>query len=169
MRNNWLFPLDLDPNGGSLNMFPVEPLVSGHLLSHISSFVDNSLYNFRYMYVPGSLALQEAFSRFSKLAGTFLFCFANGPNINHRLPNNSHSSNPRSCRSSTRINRVSSVRHNLIGFDCNSSRRKGESNMPVIFGKLSRFTIRQLCEEAGQFKFPVLSLAAALVPPLDNV
>jgi len=75
MRNNWLFFMDLD--GSSRDIFPIEPLVlhnyGGHLFSQISSFVDNSIYQSRNLYAPGSIALREAFSCVSKLAGALLF------------------------------------------------------------------------------------------------
>lgn len=164
MRNNWLFPMDLD--GWS----PVEPLVHPHLLSHIGSFVDNSIYHSRYFYVSGSMALQDAFNCMSKFTGALLLWFASGSNsnVNHNLPGNSYGSSTRSCKSYTQVNRITSAGHNLAGFGRNF-RLKGESVIPVIFDKISSFSVRLLCKQAEQLQsFPMLSLAAALIPPFDN-
>ncbi|GMP83996.1 hypothetical protein CsSME_00037706 [Camellia sinensis var. sinensis] len=173
MRNNWLFFMDLD--GGSPYMFPVEPLAphsfGGHLLYQISSFVDNSLYNTRYLYVPGSLALQEAFNCISKFAGALLFWFASGSNSNtsHKLSGNSYASNPKGFKSPAQVKLSTSSRHNLLGFYFNS-RSKGKTFSPVIFGNILSVTTKQLHSAAKELQsFPVLSLAAALVPPFDNV
>ncbi|KAK3027507.1 LOW QUALITY PROTEIN: hypothetical protein RJ639_040222 [Escallonia herrerae] len=152
--------------GGSSNPFPIEPLATHHFLSQISSFVDN--YHSRYLYVPGSLLFRKLSTAF--LSGLFLW-FASGSNsnINHNLPGTSHASNPRSCKASPQLNHVNLSRQSLKGFFCNF-RIRGESSIPVFFGKISRFTMRQLCKEAKQLQsLPVLSLAAALVPPLDNI
>ncbi|KAK2965579.1 hypothetical protein RJ640_018745, partial [Escallonia rubra] len=159
----------MDFEGASLNPFPIEPLATHHFLSQISSFVDN--YHSRYLYEPGSLALQEAFNCISKFAGGLFLWFASGSNsnINRNLPGTSHASNPRSCKASAQLNHVNSSRQTFKGFCCNF-RIRGESSIPVFLGKLSRFTMRQLCKEAKQLQsLPVLSLAAALVPPLDNI
>ncbi|CAK9153053.1 unnamed protein product [Ilex paraguariensis] len=170
MPNNWLFFMDLD--GGSSNMLPMDPLVphtlGAHLLSHISSFVDSSLYHARFLYAPGSLALREAFNSVSKFAGALLFWFASGSNsnINRPLSGNSASDN-KSYNSLRQVKQISSTRHNLKGFHYNS-RLKGV--VPMIFGKVSSFTVGKLCKQAEQLQYlPLLSLAAALVPPLDNV
>ncbi|KAK2989429.1 hypothetical protein RJ640_018747, partial [Escallonia rubra] len=167
LRNILVFLMDFE--GASLNPFPIEPLATHHFLSQISSFVDN--YHSRYLYVPGSLALQEAFNCISKFAGGLFLWFASGSNsnINRNLPGSSHASNPRSCKASAQLNHVNSSRQTFKGFCC-SFRIRGESSIPVFLGKISRFTMRQLCKEAKQLQsLHVLSLAAALVPPLDNI
>ncbi|KAK9273037.1 hypothetical protein L1049_017844 [Liquidambar formosana] len=173
MRNNWLFFPDLD--GGSPYSFPSEHLVShgfgGHLFYQISSFVDNSLCQSRYLYVPGSLALQEAFNCISKFAGALLFWFSSGSNsnINCKSSGYSHGSRSGSHKSSAQVKHITSSRQNITGFRF-SSRSKRESGSPVIFGNIMSSTIRHMFKEAEQLQsLPVLSLAAALVPPFDNL
>ncbi|GFQ00048.1 fatty-acid-binding protein 2 [Phtheirospermum japonicum] len=53
----------------------MDPLLpqSAHWLTHIASLVDNS----RYLYVPGSSVLQEAFNCMSKFAGALVVCSSN--------------------------------------------------------------------------------------------
>ncbi|XP_052210179.1 fatty-acid-binding protein 2 isoform X2 [Diospyros lotus] len=168
MRNNWLFFMDLD-NGGSPYMFPADPfapqIFGGNLLSQISWFVDNSVYHSKQFYVPGSLALQEAFNCLSKFSGALLFWFASVSNsrTSGNFPGNSHKS--KGHNSPVRVKHITSSRHNLLGFFCNS-RSKGKSS----HSKISSFTARQLQNGAEELlSFPALSLAAALVPPFDNV
>ncbi|KAK6119605.1 hypothetical protein DH2020_046628 [Rehmannia glutinosa] len=165
MGNNWLF--FVEPDGGSSSIFPMDPLLPQsfgvHWLSHITSFVDNS----RYLYVPGSSVLQEAFNCMSKFAGALVVWFASGSNCNvgHKLPG-SHSS---CSNSSTQVKNISSVRQDLTGFFSKSKHRR-KSAIPVVFGKISSFALKQMCKEAERLQsFPLLSLAAALVPPFTNV
>ncbi|PSR93628.1 Fatty-acid-binding protein [Actinidia chinensis var. chinensis] len=173
MRNNWLFFMDLD--GRSPYMFPAEPPVpqsfGGHLVSQISLFVDNSLYSSRYLYVPGSLTLQEAFNYISKFAGALLFWFGGGTNsnISSNLSGNSRASNPTSCRSPVQAKHINCSRHKHLGFSF-SSGAKGKSATPLDFGKISSFTARQLLSAAEELRsFPVVSLGAALVSPFNDV
>ncbi|XP_043722678.1 fatty-acid-binding protein 2 [Telopea speciosissima] len=170
MRNGWFFLMDVD--GGSPYILPTEPLISqnfgGHLLSHIGSFVDSSLYLSRYLNVPGSLALQEAFGCISKFAGALLFLFSSGSNGHVKPLGSSHGSNLRNCKTCSQVKQVTSCRHNTIGLQFNF-RSRGESSTPFLFGKIARSTIRHLCKEFEQLQsIPVLSLAAALVPPFDK-
>ncbi|KAK6119734.1 hypothetical protein DH2020_046527 [Rehmannia glutinosa] len=165
MGNNWLF--FVEPDGGSSGIFPMDPLLPQsfgvHWLSHITSFVDNS----RYLYVPGSSVLQEAFNCMSKFAGALVVWFGSGSNCNvgHKLPG-SHSS---CSNSSTQVKNISSVRQDLTGFFSKSKHRR-KSAIPVVFGKMSSFALKQMCKEAERLQsFPLLSLAAALVPPFTNV
>ncbi|KAL6965704.1 hypothetical protein U1Q18_036760 [Sarracenia purpurea var. burkii] len=164
----------MDFDGRSPYMFPEESLApqifEGHLLSHINLFVDNSLYTSRYLYVSGSLALQEAFNSISKFAGALLFWFASGSNshISRRLSGNSHASNSLSCKSPVQVKHIASSGHNLLGFSFRRSNRTPFT--PLIFSKISSFTARQLLSQVGEpHSFSVLSLAAALVPPFNNV
>ncbi|XP_010261878.1 PREDICTED: fatty-acid-binding protein 2-like isoform X2 [Nelumbo nucifera] len=172
MRNSWFFFLDLD--GGSPYIYPPDPLVyqsfGGHLLSQISSFVDNSLHQSRYIYFPGSLVLQEAFNCFSKFAGALLFWCSAGSNSNiHRKVSDSpHGSKHRSFKSCTQIKQITSCRHNLAGLH-SSSRSRPESTFPLLFDRIANSTISQLCNEVEQLQpFPMFMLAAALVPPFDK-
>ena len=156
-------------------MFPAEPPVpqsfGGHLVSQISLFVDNSLYSSRYLYVPGSLTLQEAFNYISKFAGALLFWFGGGTNsnISSNLSGNSRASNPTSCRSPVQAKHINCSRHKHLGFSF-SSGAKGKSATPLDFGKISSFTARQLLSAAEELRsFPVVSLGAALVSPFNDV
>ncbi|KAK4412705.1 Fatty-acid-binding protein 2 [Sesamum alatum] len=169
MGNNWLF--FIEPDGSSSGIFPMDPLLPHslgvHWLSHITSFVDNS----RYIFVPGSLALQEAFNCMSKFAGALVIWFAGGSssNMRQKLPGHHIRSHSSCSNSSTRVKHISSVRRDLTGFFRNSRHRR-KSAIPVVFGKISSFALKQICRQAERLQsFPVLSLAAALVPPFTNV
>lgn len=169
MRNNWMF--FVEPDGGSSGIFPMGPLLphslGPHCFYHITSFVGNS----RFLYVPGSLVLQEAFNCMSKFAGALVVWFASGSNsrINQRLPGDhvgSHSNYP---VKSAKVKHISSVRRDLAGFFCKSKYRR-KSAFPMVFGKISSFALKQICKESERLQsFPLLSLAAALVPPFTNV
>lgn len=172
MRNNWLFFIDLD--GSSRDIFPIEPLVlhnyGGNLFAQISSFVDNSIYQSRNLYAPGSLALREAFNCVSKLAGALLFWISSTStsNLTQDIASSSHGSETKSCASSTQVKHIISSRHNLAGF--RFVRSKGKSAPPVCFDKISSFMMKLMSREAKRLQsYPLLSLAAALVPPLDNL
>ncbi|KAL2237212.1 UNVERIFIED_CONTAM: Fatty-acid-binding protein 2 [Sesamum indicum] len=169
MGNNWLF--FIEPDGSSSGIFPMDPLLphslGGHWLCHITSFVDNS----RYIYVPGSLALQEAFNCMSKFAGALVIWFAGGSssNMKQKLPGHHIRSHSSCSKSSTQVKHISSVRHDLTAFFRNSRIRR-KSAIPVVFGKISSSALKQICKQAERLQsFPVLSLAAALVPPFTNV
>lgn len=171
MPNNWLFFIDHD--GGTPDIFLIESLVlhtfGGQLCSQFSSFLDNSIHHSRSVYVPGSAALREAFNCMSKLAGALLFWFSSTStsNMTWDISSNSHGSKHRSCSSSTQVNRITS-RGNVVGFHLNSS--KGKPAIPVLFDKISSFTMKLLFREAkGLQSYPLLSLAAALVPPFENL
>ena len=161
----------MDPNGGSSNIFPMDPLVphrfSIHFLSHIVSFVDNS----RYLCVPGTLALQEAFNCFSKFAGAFFIWFARGSNsnINGKILGRHDGSNPINCKGDNQLKRIISQGQKFKGVLDNCI-CEGKSSIPFILDKISRFSMKQFYIEAEHLRsFPALSLAAALVPPLNNV
>ncbi|KAL3497413.1 hypothetical protein ACH5RR_040145 [Cinchona calisaya] len=159
----------MDPGGGSSSIFPMDPLVphsyGTHFLSRVAAFVENS----RYICGPGSLALQEAFNCVSKFAGSLLIWFASGSNsnINHKVLGKHGGSNPRNCKSKTQLKHIISCGEKFAGvFD--NCRCKGELGIPLIFSKM--FSMNQLFIEADQHcSFPLLSLAAALVPPFNNV
>lgn len=159
----------MDPNGGSSNIFPMDPLVphsfGTHFLSHIVSFVDNS----RYLCVPGTLALQEAFNCFSKFAGAFFIWFASGSNsnLNHKTLGRCDGSNPG--KGDNELKRIISQGQKFKGVLDNCI-CEGKSGIPFILDKISRFSMKQFYREAEHLhSFPALSLAAALVPPLNNV
>ncbi|KAG6672555.1 hypothetical protein I3842_16G063800 [Carya illinoinensis] len=97
----------MDLDGGSPDIIPIESFVlhnfGGHLFSHISSFLDNSMHQSQNMYVPRSLALREAFNCVSKLAGALLFWFSSTSTSNMTQDITSHGSKPRGPASSTQM------------------------------------------------------------------
>lgn len=169
MGNNRLF--FIEPDGSSSGIFPMDPLLphslGAHWFSHITSLVDDS----RHLYVTGSLVLQEAFNCMSKFAGALVIWFASGSNsnINRKLPGDHLGSHSSCFTTSTQVKHISSVRHDLTGFFWKSKYRR-RSAIPEVFDKISSFALKQMCKEAEWLQsFPVLSLAAALVPPFTNV
>ncbi|KAF8364893.1 hypothetical protein HHK36_032811 [Tetracentron sinense] len=170
MWNSLFIFMDLD--GGSPYIFPTDPLVphsfGGHILSQICPSVQNSLYHSKYLNNPGSLALQEAFNCISKFSGALFFCFSSGlnSNFNHKSSGNPK---PRSCTSCPQVDDITSCRHNLVELHL-GSRSQGDSAIPFLFGKIASSTMRLLRKEAEQRQsFSVLSLAAVLVPPFNNL
>lgn len=161
MRNNFI-----DGDWGSSEMSPIDPLMPYGFLSHISFIVDGS----RNLYVPGSQALQEAFKCFSKYAGALLVWFATGSNNrgNNQISGSHQGSRYTRSRMSIQTQRTTSTRHNFMELFW-QSRCIGKFTIPVIFRKISKFTMNQMYKEAKHLQsIPVLSLAAALVPPFDN-
>ncbi|KAL3500864.1 hypothetical protein ACH5RR_039957 [Cinchona calisaya] len=159
----------MDPNGDSSIIFPMDPLVphsfSTHFLSHIVAFADNS----RYLYVPGSLALQEAFNCFSKFAGSLFIWFASGSNSNIDHIGKHDGSYPRNRKCDAQLKRTISQGQKFKGVFGNCT-CEGKWGMPLILGKISRFSMKHLYMEAEQLcSLSPLSLAAALVPPFNNV
>lgn len=139
----------MDPKTGSSDIFPRDPLVPRgfgvHFLSNIASLIDNS----KYLYVPGSLTLQETFNFVSKFAGALIVWLSSGSNSN--------------------LAQVVSRGQKFSGvlFDQLS---KGKPGIPFILGTLSRFSMKQFCKDVGHLQsLPLLSLAAAPVPPFENV
>lgn len=174
MRNNWLFFMDLD--GGSPYIFPMEPFVSNglgaHLFSQFSSFVGISLYHSKHLYVPGTLAFPEAFSCMSKFTGAILFWFSSMSTS--KLSRDISSGNQRGlesrgCEPSALVKHIFSCKNNLAGYRFASDSR-GLFASPLVFGKISSYAMRSFFGEAEALRhIPLLSLAAALIPPLDNL
>ncbi|XVE70830.1 hypothetical protein DITRI_Ditri10aG0101700 [Diplodiscus trichospermus] len=175
MRNNWLFFIDLD-GGGSPYVFPVEPFLSNglgaHLFSQFSSLVDSSLYHSQHLHVPGSLAFREAFSCMSNFACAILFWFSSTSTSNLSrdiLAGSQHGLKSGSCKSSVQVKHIASCKNNLAGFHFPSESRD-QSATPRVFGNISSSAVRHFFGEAKALQsFPLLSLAAALIPPLDNL
>ncbi|XP_009764298.1 fatty-acid-binding protein 2 [Nicotiana sylvestris] len=168
MRNNLSF--FMDGNGGSSEMFPMDPLMpygfGTDFLSHISLIIDGS----RNLQVSGSQAIQEAFKCFSKYAGAMLVWFASGSNsrVNNQISGSHQGSRTTRSRMSIQAQQTASNRHNLMELFW-QSRCQGKFTIPLIFSEISKFTLKQLRKEAKQLQsIPLLSLAAALVPPFDN-
>ncbi|GMI97871.1 fatty-acid-binding protein 2 [Hibiscus trionum] len=174
MPNNWLFFMDLD--GGSPYIFPMETFVSSgfgaHLFSQFSSFVDGSLYHSTQLSVPGSLAFREAFSCMSKFTGAVLFWFSSMSTS--KLSRDISSGNQRdlksgSCKSSALVKHIASCKNNIAGF-CFASNSRGLPVTPLVIGKISSYAMRNFFGEAEALQhIPLLSLAAAMIPPLDNL
>ncbi|EOY30062.1 Chalcone-flavanone isomerase family protein isoform 3 [Theobroma cacao] len=175
MRSNWLLFMDLD-GGGSPYIFAMEPFVSNglgaHLFSQFSSLVDSSLYHSKHMYVPGSLAFREAFGCMSRFAGTLLFWFSSMSTSN--LSRDISAGNQRglksgSCKSSAKVKHIASCKNYVAGFQF-ASESSGQSATPLVFGKISSYAMRHFFGEVEALQsFPLLSLAAALIPPFDNL
>ncbi|KAK1308321.1 Fatty-acid-binding protein 2 [Acorus calamus] len=151
MRNDWLHFSNHDFDGRSHD-FGV------HLWFQIGLFVENSLHNSGQFHIMGSSAIHEAFSCMSKFAGALLFWFSTGPNSNfHRKAsrNNAHCSKPTSNQSYRHVTHISLNAQDLASLN---------------LGKSASSAVQHLWKEIGQFQSShVLSLAAALVPPLDNI
>ncbi|KAF9614694.1 hypothetical protein IFM89_019822 [Coptis chinensis] len=100
----------------------------------------------RHFYVPGSLALQQAYNRVSKFAGALL---------SGKLQGSRHGG--------------TFCVQNFLGLYCGSWSRV-ESAIPLFVGKIASSTVTHIWKELEQIQsFPVLSLAAALVPPFDSL
>lgn len=116
--NNWFFFMDLD--GVSPDIIPINSFVfhnfGGHLFSQISSFLDNSMHQSQNLYVPGSLALREAFNCAPKLAGAVLFWFSSTStsNMTQDIASTSHGPKPRSHASSAQVKHITSRRHKIL-------------------------------------------------------
>ncbi|OVA10340.1 Chalcone isomerase [Macleaya cordata] len=171
MRNNWFLFMDLD--GRSPYIFPTEPLLphscGSHLLSQIGSLVDNSLHHSRCLYGPGSLVIREAFNCISKFTGALLFWFASGAksNLHHKLSGSKHGSKPGNCQSCSQAKWITARSLVPLHF---GTRSRAESAPFMCFSKIVASTIRYLGKDVEQLSsFPLLSLAAALIPPFDNL
>ncbi|KAK1372640.1 Chalcone isomerase [Heracleum sosnowskyi] len=146
----------MDLDRWSSSMCPPEALAHPYLLSHISSFVENSLHRSRSFYMSGSMAIQDAFNCMSKYTGALLLSFASRSYFNSNLQylGEPLGPNTRSCKSHARVNHLVST---------------GKSFIPVFY-KLTNIGLRNLCEQPEQLQsISILSLAAALVPSLDKV
>lgn len=149
-------------------MCPPEPLVHPYLLSHVSSFVDNSLHHSRCFFMCGSMAIQDAFDCMSKYTGALLLSFASRSYFNSYLHSLGEPLGPntRSCKSHARVNHIVSARHNnsILG---RTFRFTGKSCIPVVY-KLTNFSLRKLCEQPEQLQ-SISMLSLALVPSVDKV
>ncbi|KAK4277289.1 hypothetical protein QN277_015306 [Acacia crassicarpa] len=169
MKSNWLPFMGSDEVHPDI--FSLEPFVfhnlGTHLFSQLHSFADNSIYHSRNLYAPGSLALQEAFNRVSGLAGAFIVWFCSG--TSSKITQDIAGSQYRISGASMQIKPISSVRHNLVGFHF-SFRSERKSIAPKALMKISHSAMRLFWREVKRLQsYPVLSLAAALVPPIKNL
>ncbi|XP_050364363.1 fatty-acid-binding protein 2 [Argentina anserina] len=171
MKNNWLGLGDLDE--GSLYNFPLEPLilhsVGGHVFSHISSFMGNSLHHCRYFHMPGNSALEGVFNHISKVAGALRVMFASGISTNATEAIAGDSCEPGSSSSSAQVTGITSSRQRFKGLHL-SFGSKVDFNSPMDFGKISTSVMRFLQKEAErQCSYSLLSLATGLAPPFGNL
>ncbi|TKY57997.1 Fatty-acid-binding protein 2 [Spatholobus suberectus] len=167
MNNDWFWLPSLysDPDISTY----LEPFVfRNSLRSHfLHSLVDGS----RSFYVPGSLALEDAFGHVSKFAGALLLWLsrASSSNVARNLARSLRASPPPRFgigSSGAQVKTVSNVR--VFGFPFRSRRK---SCAPARLGRISSLAMRMIWREAKRFRssFPVLSLAAAMVPPFQNL
>ncbi|CAL0322686.1 unnamed protein product [Lupinus luteus] len=157
MRNDWLSSMDSDPD----ILFPFDSFIFG--LHYHSS---------RKFFVPGSLAIQEAFGRVTKLAGALLFWLSSSSSSNLVQDIASSMNNYHRFGNSTMgpVQVKPIVSNNVAGFGFPFRLKSKSSSSPVTLGKISSFIMRLIWREAKRIKsFPVLSLAAALVPPIQNL
>ena len=171
MRNDWLYPMGSDPLYPDSLFFSLEPFVVNNFIGSnlLHSLVENSR-SF------GSVALNDAFCRVSRIAGALLLWFtsASSSNLAQDIAGSFNGGTRigngvvATTASSMKVKPVPFVRSDDgFGFGFRS-KRKGFS--AVSLGKISSFTMRLIWREAKRFQsFPVLSLAAALVPPIQNL
>ncbi|KAK6927208.1 hypothetical protein RJ641_005799, partial [Dillenia turbinata] len=150
MRNNgWIFFMNGDT--GSPYLLPSDPLLLNGfgLLAQIHPLVDSSINTFRHT----SLSLREAFRCISKFASSSFFGFSARSALNaaRKFPDASIQS---SCKISTQINKdIASFGHTLMEYYFNYN-----------------YTTQHMFKYAAKLqKFPVLALAAAMVPPFNNM
>lgn len=130
-----------------------------------------SLTQSKHLHLPGSLVLNEAFDCISKFAGACLFWFTSGPssNLTRRIASTQHVSKPGRCKSSMQVKQITSSDSNLAGFNF-SARSKSESATSVFLGKISSSAIRHMLRGGeGIQSCSLLSLAAVVIPPFDNL
>ncbi|XP_061337771.1 fatty-acid-binding protein 2 [Gastrolobium bilobum] len=161
-KNDWLFSMNSDPD----ILFSLDPFAFNNFLGSnlLHSLVDNS----RNSYVPGSYALQEAFGHVSRLAGALLLWLSSGSssNVAQGIARSLNGPLPGFGNATTvQVKPMSNVAG--FGFPFRSRRK---SSAPVTLAKISSFAMRLLWREAKRLQsYPVLSLAAALVPPIQNL
>ncbi|ERN11258.1 hypothetical protein AMTR_s00024p00234280 [Amborella trichopoda] len=134
--------------------------------SEISSFVDIS-HNSCHFKVPGSLAIQEALTRISKFAGALLLSLSRGSNSssNRKLSGPSHGSKHINLRSNTKLEHTTSFGGKLARFQ---SRSRLVESGHRFFGKIASCSLKHLWNDMEQLRaFPIMSIAAAIVPPVD--
>ncbi|KAL8153077.1 hypothetical protein V2J09_010837 [Rumex salicifolius] len=164
MRSNWFFLMDMD--GASPLLPSADPVISNslapHLFSVVASFVEKSTHDV----VPGSLALCETFNWVSKFAGALIVWCSGSSNVNMRgslLDNDT--CGPGRYTSLRQVKNLTSCKRTLVGFNF-SWWCKGKSRVR----RASSFLVRHHFRLPGKLQsLPMLSLAAALVPPFDNI
>lgn len=156
-----------------MDIFSIEPShlsqgFGGHLVSQFASFIDGTTNCHNSLHMPGRITL-GAMKYVSKFAGTVFLWLSTGFNHNsrQRLSDSSHGSRFR--RSQSPVNHVTSCEPDLLGLQFGSI-SQSSNGMPVFFASVATTTIRRLWKEIEQLRFhPMLSAAAALVPPFDHM
>ena len=139
------------------------------LTDPLLSIVDNSLHHSKYLLAPGAIAIREAFSCFSKLAGAFVFWYSGVSQIKSRFLG-THVSGSETLNSIGQVKHsTSSNNYHYVGNQ--SCFRFPHESFATLFGhKISAFSIEQFFRAADYIQpIPVFSLAAAVIPPLDHL
>ncbi|XP_073011213.1 fatty-acid-binding protein 2 [Typha latifolia] len=172
MKNTWSFFTNLDHDGGFPHGFLTETQVSQFfglsLLPRLSSLVDSSLSHSKHLYISGNAALQESFSCLNKFAGAFFVWLSTGANsyMIHRLSSNTCGSNSRGYGS--QIKHVTSCIRNLAGL--HFSHLKEEHGVQLLLARIANSAVGRLWKEIERdHACHILSLAAAIIPPFDNI
>ncbi|KAI3997482.1 hypothetical protein MKX01_008089 [Papaver californicum] len=170
MRNRFVF---MDQDGRATYKSPTEYRLrhscGDHLLCQITSLVDSSLYHSKCMSSTGTSVIREALDCIFKFTGALVFPFASGAKskLHHNLSGDQHGSkhkNHQSC-----LQRKQKFPRSLMAFKF-ASESRSESDPFVILSNFLASTIRCLQNDVQQLPlFPVLSLAAALIPPFDKL
>ncbi|OIW12076.1 hypothetical protein TanjilG_15316 [Lupinus angustifolius] len=157
MNNYWLSFMDSDSD----ILFPFNSFIFGSNLLHYN---DSS----RNFYVPGSLSIPQAFERVTTLAGALLLWFSSCSSSN-LVQDIAGSMNHGSQFGTATMGSVK-VKPNVAGFGFPFRLKRKSSSRALSLGKISSFAMRLIWREAKKFQsFHVLSLAAALVPPIQNL
>ena len=155
MRGSWFFFGNINHESGLPDIFPIEPShlsqgFGGHLVSHIASFIEEPTN------CPDRNLTNGALNHAAKFAGTFFLWFSTGFNQTLRQRSSNESSGSR-------------FKRNLLGLHFGSISRSSDG-MPVFFSSVASTTIKRLWREIEQLRsHPVVSAAAAFVPPLDHM
>ncbi|XP_022756381.1 fatty-acid-binding protein 2-like [Durio zibethinus] len=108
----------------------------------------------------------------SKFANALLFWFSSTSTSN--LSRDISVGNQRGlksggCRSSAQVKHIASCKNNLAGFHF-ASESRGQSATPLVLDKISSYAMKHFLGEAEALHSSLLlSLAAALIPPFDNL
>ncbi|XP_058725010.1 fatty-acid-binding protein 2 isoform X2 [Vicia villosa] len=155
MKNDWLPWMDSDPD-----LFPLQPFLNNFL----QSFLQNSTT----FYVPGTSAIEETFGRVSKFAGAVLF-WVSGAGSSACGGSLRFGGGSGNVNMNMRVKPV--IGNNVAGFGFPFGfKSKKKSSERVSLGKVSSFVVKLFWREAKRIQsYPVLSIAAALVPPIQNL
>jgi hypothetical protein len=160
MKNDWLSWMDSDPN-----IYPLQPFVFNNFLG--SQFLQSFLQNSRNLYE--SSAIEEAFGHVSKFAGALLFLFTGGGSNFCGGGSLRFGGGSGNVHMNIKVKPV--ITNNVAGFGFPfglRSKRKGLER--VSLGKISNFVVKLFWREAKRIQsYPILSIAAALVPPIQNL